>query len=115
MQKLKTSQENGLTPNDFNLRDEQFGSNFKAPQKMSPYWRLFLNALDDFMLKFLIVCACVQLAIEVGFSEPEKRGTGKSLLIQLYHLTTTDLCCSLGRGIRYLPWCIYRCWCWILE
>ena len=45
---------------------------------MTPYWRLFLNALDDFMLKFLICCACVQLAIEVGFSEPEKRGTGKS-------------------------------------
>jgi hypothetical protein len=44
---------------------------------MTPYWRLFLNALEDFMLRFLLVCACVQLAIEVGFSDPEKRKTGK--------------------------------------
>lgn len=59
MQKLKTSMDKGLDPTDFNLREDQFGSNFKAPPKMTPYWRLFLNALEDFMLRFLLVCACV--------------------------------------------------------
>jgi magnesium-transporting ATPase (P-type) len=77
--KLKSSVDRGLDPTDFVKREEQFGSNFKAPQKMTPYWRLFLNALEDFMLRFLLVCACVQLSIEVGFAEPEKRKMGKYL------------------------------------
>ena len=77
MDKLKTSLDRGLTPNDFELRQEQFGSNFKAAQKLTPYWRLFLNAMDDFMLKFLLVCAALQLSIEMGFVPPEKRNTGK--------------------------------------
>lgn len=77
--KLKSSMDRGLDPTDFVKREEQFGSNFKAPPKMTPYWRLFMNALEDFMLRFLLVCACVQLSIEVGFAEPEKRNMGKYL------------------------------------
>jgi len=77
MEKLKTSIERGLTPVDFELRQQQYGSNFKAVQKLTPYWRLFLNAMDDFMLKFLLVCAALQLSIEMGFTTPEKRNTGK--------------------------------------
>jgi len=77
LDKLKTSLERGLTSNDFEQRQEQFGSNFKTPPKLTPYWRLFLNALDDFMLKFLLVCAALQLSIEMGFVPPEKRNTGK--------------------------------------
>jgi magnesium-transporting ATPase (P-type) len=77
MEKLKTSMTKGLTPVDFEARQEQFGSNFKAQQKLTPYWRLFLNAMDDFMLKFLLVCAALQISIEMGFTTPEKRNTGK--------------------------------------
>ena len=44
---------------------------------MSPFWRLFLNALNDFMLKLLLVCACIDIAIEVGFADNEERETGK--------------------------------------
>jgi len=44
---------------------------------MTPYWRLFLNALDDFMLKFLSVCAVVQLVIEVSFADASHRSTCK--------------------------------------
>lgn len=44
---------------------------------MNPYWKLLLGALDDFMLKFLLVCAVIDLVMEVGFSEPEERKTGK--------------------------------------
>jgi Ca2+ transporting ATPase len=77
MQKLHTSLEKGLTPNDFAQREQFFSSNFKAPPKMTPYWRLFLNALDDFMLKFLSVCAVVQLVIEVSFADASHRSTCK--------------------------------------
>ena len=77
LQKLNTSIDRGLVPIDFEARQNQFGSNFKAPQKLTPYWRLFLNAMDDFMLKFLLVCAALQLSIEMGFTTPEKRNMGK--------------------------------------
>jgi len=32
-----------------------------------------LGALDDFMLKLLLVCACVSIAIDVGFADPHER------------------------------------------
>jgi Cation transporter/ATPase, N-terminus len=67
----------GVNLLDFEDRQKQFGSNFKAPPVLTPYWRLFLNALDDFMLKFLLVCAAVQMSIEMGFAPPEKRNMGK--------------------------------------
>lgn len=75
MEKLHTSIDKGLAPHDFEQRIQFFSSNFKAPPKMTPYWRLFLNALDDFMLKFLSVCAVVQLVIEVSFADKDHRST----------------------------------------
>jgi magnesium-transporting ATPase (P-type) len=75
--KLHTNIDRGLTPTDFEARAAQFGSNYKAPPKMTPYWRLFIGALDDFMLRFLLVCAVIELSIEVGFADHEERNTGK--------------------------------------
>lgn len=72
-EKLKSNFDHGLEGHDFDARANAFGSNYKAPPKRTPYWRLFLGALDDFMLKFLLVCATVQVSIEVGFAEPEDR------------------------------------------
>lgn len=74
---LKTDYEKGLSPLDFDKRDEQFGSNKKPPPKRTPFYKLFLGALDDFMLKLLLVCAVVSIAIEVGFAEPHDRSHGK--------------------------------------
>ena len=38
----------------------------------------FKKAIDDFMLKLLLVCACVDIGFEVGFAEDDKeRSTGK--------------------------------------
>lgn len=75
--KLKTNIEAGLTPTDFEVREKHFGSNYKAPPKVTPFIELFLGAMDDFMLKFLLVCAIVDLSIEVGFATPDERNTGK--------------------------------------
>ena len=78
-QSLKTNYESGLKPLDFDQRDEQYGSNKKPPTKRTPFITLFLGALDDFMLKLLLVCACVSISIEVGFSDESHRSTGKSI------------------------------------
>jgi Cation transporter/ATPase, N-terminus len=75
---MLTSVDKGLSPTDFELRQSHFGTNFKASPKMTPYYKLFLGALDDFMLKFLLVCALIDLSIEVGFAENDERSTGKS-------------------------------------
>jgi magnesium-transporting ATPase (P-type) len=99
--KLKTNLERGLTPTDFEERENHFGSNFKAPPKRTPYWRLFLGALDDFMLKFLLVCASVEMAIEVGFAEHDERQTGMYRSIFIYGLFPPYLL-SLFYSFSYL-------------
>lgn len=76
-EKLRTNIEKGLTPNDFEERDKHFGSNYKAAPKRTPYCKMFLGALNDFMLKFLLVCATIDIAIETGFAEGEDINTGK--------------------------------------
>ena len=70
---LKSNFESGLTPVDFQDRDEHFGSNYKAPPKRTPFCKLFIGALDDFMLKLLLVCACISISIDVGFAESHER------------------------------------------
>lgn len=59
-----------------NERAIYFGSNYREPTKRNPFCRLFLGALDDFMLKILLVCACVSMTIDMAFAEAEDRSHG---------------------------------------
>jgi len=70
------------------------------------FCKLMLGALDDFMLKLLLVCACVSIAIDVGFADPHERSHGNIKEIDYFSLDWRHgyLCCSI-RG----------CFCWILE
>jgi hypothetical protein len=34
---------------------------------------LLLEALDDFMLKLLLVCACISIAVDMGFADEHER------------------------------------------
>jgi magnesium-transporting ATPase (P-type) len=74
---LRTNLEKGLTPNDLEDRVRQFGTNRKDPPERTPYWQFFLKAIDDFMLKLLLVCAVVNIGFEVGFAAPKDRSHGK--------------------------------------
>ena len=51
--------------------------------KRTPFCTLFLGALDDFMLKLLLVCAVVSISFDLGFahSDERKTGTSKYLLV----------------------------------
>lgn len=53
--KVNTNLSDGLLGNDFAKRDAHFGSNQKDPPQRSGFWSLFIEALDDLMLKILIV------------------------------------------------------------
>jgi Cation transporter/ATPase, N-terminus len=65
-------------PSDFEDRQSFFGTNFKAPAKRTPFCRLFIGALEDFMLRLLLVCACISIIFDMAFAEDnEERATGK--------------------------------------
>lgn len=54
-EKLKTSLSNGLVGDDLLRREDAFGTNKKDPPERAGLWSLWLGALDDLMLKILIV------------------------------------------------------------
>jgi Ca2+ transporting ATPase len=66
-----------LTPVDFKEREEHFGSNYKEPQKRTPFCRLFMGAMEDFMLRLLLVCAVISISIDMGFADEHDRSHGK--------------------------------------
>jgi magnesium-transporting ATPase (P-type) len=56
---LKTNLETGLTITDIQERELHFGTNRKDPPVRTPFLVFFFKAFDDFMLKMLLVCACI--------------------------------------------------------
>lgn len=71
--KLKTSISDGITGHDVHLRDEQYGSNKKEPPQQTGICKLFLMALDDLMLKILIVSALISIVISMIFADSDER------------------------------------------
>ena len=71
---LNTDIKQGISAQSLDARDSVFGSNAKDPPTRTGFCKMVLAALDDFMLKLLIVCAFVSIVVEVGFNinNPEK-------------------------------------------
>ena len=70
--KLFTDTKNGIPIDDFGERDAWYGSNRKEPPKRNSFCKLFLMALDDFMLKVLIVAAIISLIVSMIFEEDHR-------------------------------------------
>jgi len=51
-----------------------FGSNHKDGPTRTKFCDLLLGALDDFMLKILIVCAIFSIVVDTSFATPETIG-----------------------------------------
>jgi magnesium-transporting ATPase (P-type) len=89
--KLKSDPVRGLNPTDFDERDARYGSNFKAPPVRTPFCELFMGALDDFMLKILMICAVLSITIEMIFAA-EHRNTawieGFAILVAVMVVST---------------------------
>ena len=79
--KLKANIKNGISQVTFPSRTEFFGNNYRAPLKAKTFCKIFLEALDDFMLKVLIVAATGSLAFEYIGADPDHYSTGKSVII----------------------------------
>ena len=67
-QKLKVNIETGLTGADFPQRTEHFGNNEKEAITATPFCKLLLAALDDFMLKVLIACAVISITVDMALA-----------------------------------------------
>lgn len=74
---LFTNYKDGLNGDeaDFTERREAFGDNTKEAVEMKPFWELFIEALDDFTVKLLIVAASAALILEMSLADSSKRAT----------------------------------------
>ena len=75
--KLKTHLTNGLNGGDFPERAKHFGDNFRPPLVAKSFCKIFWEALDDFMLKVLLVAATGSLIFEYIGADPDHYSTGK--------------------------------------
>ena len=71
--KLKTSVDGGIKGDDLEQRDEQFGTNKKDPPPRTGLCKLFIMAMDDLMLKILIVSALISIIVSMIFAEDDER------------------------------------------
>jgi magnesium-transporting ATPase (P-type) len=47
-----------------------FGTHYKEPPKRTPFLQLLLGALDDLMLKILMLCAIVSMVVDYSYHKP---------------------------------------------
>ncbi len=76
--KIGCDLEIGLKGDDLDERERFYGSNRRDPLARTPFCKFFMGALDDFMLKLLLVCAVISISFDMGFADNEERKTGNS-------------------------------------
>lgn len=72
--KLKVDMATGISGSTFPDRVKAFGDNVREPLKADSFCWIFWKALDDFMLKVLIVAATGSLIFEYIGADPEDYG-----------------------------------------
>jgi len=65
----------GISGDSFPARTEFFGNNYREPLKAKTFCKIFFEALDDFMLKVLIVAATGSLIFEYIGADPSHYST----------------------------------------
>jgi magnesium-transporting ATPase (P-type) len=75
--KLKVDPKVGLSGHDFAERTEKFGNNYREEPVAKSWFSLFIGALDDQMLKLLIVCAIFSITFDMILADPHERAHGK--------------------------------------
>lgn len=87
-QRLKVDLKVGLTGEDLPERTEQFGNNNRPALQAKPWIKLFIAALDDFMLKVLMVAAVFSICFDMILADPHHRKHGKSSPFNSTHSPT---------------------------
>ena len=76
-QKLNANLSDGLTGKDFPERTAAFGNNFRDEVEAKTFCSIFLEALDDFMMKVLLVAATGSMIFGYLGADPSDYGHGK--------------------------------------
>ena len=79
--KLKVDVSKGISGESFPDRTNHFGNNYRAPLKAKTFCKIFFEALDDFMLKVLLVAATLSLICEYIAADEDHYSTGKYLWV----------------------------------
>jgi Ca2+ transporting ATPase len=89
--KLKTDIHTGLKGDDFEIRDDVFGSNTKEKPKRTGFCKLFFMAMDDLMLKILLVSATISIVVSMAFADADERSIawveGVAILVAVFVVT----------------------------
>lgn len=72
-EQLQTNEKSGITVSSIESREKHFGGNRKPPSKIKTFWELLYEALNDFTLIILIVCAFISIIVEMLTADPEHR------------------------------------------
>jgi len=64
MDAVDTNVDSGIASSSLAGREAVFDTNYKEPPKRTPFYMLLLGALDDIMLKILMVCAIVSMVVD---------------------------------------------------
>jgi magnesium-transporting ATPase (P-type) len=64
LEALDTNLENGITSASLEGRTKVFDTHEKEPPKRTPFYELLYGALDDIMLKILMICAVVSMVVD---------------------------------------------------
>jgi magnesium-transporting ATPase (P-type) len=74
---LDSDNKKGISKSSMDEREKAFGSHYKEPPTATGFCNMVKTALDDLMLKVLIVCAFFSIFVDMGFAwgDPEKMKT----------------------------------------
>jgi len=70
MEALDTNLDNGISVSTLDARNKCFDTNEKEPPQRTPFYELLYQALDDIMLKILMVCAIVSMSVDYYMHKP---------------------------------------------
>lgn len=71
---LNTHQKQGINSSTIKARTKRYGTNVKNKRELQGFWKLVGDALQDFLLRVLIVAGIASIAISVGL-EADHRST----------------------------------------
>ena len=82
---LKTSDINGISSQSINEREEEFGSNKVFVEPVPPFCSYVWEALEDMMVRILIVCAVVQIVLGCTLSDDPSKDwiDGVSIIVAI--------------------------------
>src|SRR5437588_5404281 len=80
-QQLRTSSDNGLSPDAVARSRQQFGSNRLTPLPREPLWKKFLDKFDEPIIKILLAAALLSMIVDLFKENVVLGGSGLGAVV----------------------------------